>query len=649
MNPPNDFFMSIDFGTSNCVAGITDQAGKPALVELEGDSLALPTAIYVLRHRQNRRNIDESEVSRRLLVEQRNDRERQERERSQALEDFARFVNANRPRAEDFAPQHATNKDRNPAFAEALKDFEEILHTPPPKKSDFSGKEDFNRAFALWETQSIGPEPSKENDDNAGNRAIVHRTWTSSNKAKTAAFESRYRTAVGAQSPAFKLAMVRFKTKSDELKQKLRANIRSLTSDEEMTRQIRRAMSQERESAAESSYWNQTLFEALQNNAEVFFGRAALSENSLDATAGFFVKSPKSFLGSDLGRANREFFLVVLRTIITRIKELSDKKAGKSHTGVVIGRPVTFNTLNGKRGDKQALELLTEAAFLAGFTKVLFFQEPVAAALTFPESLSAKHQPLLVVDVGGGTTDCVVLKSDSAQANRIEILSVSGARVGGSDFDQDVAWQFLMPFVGKDSLLLNGRPVPTTLFWNAISTRDVNLQRAFVNSAHEIQSLRENAKDPNLIDRFLAMHRDQSQHELIRIAEYIKAGFSKHSSLSLKLDAIAYGLKSRFHQRDYQMRIQRQISLVTEVVKTAINGSPIQPRQLFLTGGMSASPDVTAAVESLSGLRSATSGANRLLEVGTGLAIVATALNTEFSDAITQYERLGLEPGVSGG
>ena len=647
----HEFFMSIDFGTSNCVAGITDLNGNPALVELEGDSRALPTALHVARYRSKRMPIDENEVRRRLVDERRKDRERQHSEKENAEQEYAWFSSANLPIADDYVPRDALDKAKNIAFALALKDFEETLYIPAPKEEDFPIEKpenpEFTRAKQEWSKRSIGPAPTAERYPDKGQLADEHRDWSRRYKERMAAFESHYRSVIGTQSPAFKLAMVRFEEKSRALRRQLDEQIRPLTSEEELTRKIRRALTQEKESEAEESYWSQTLFDAIEHDSEVFFGNAAISENSRDAVSGFFVKSPKSFLGSDLGKEHRDFFLLVLKTIISRIKQIADNKRGSPHTGVVIGRPITFNKLRGKTGDKQALELLTYAARQAGFEKVFFFPEPLAAALTFPEELLAHSQPLLVVDVGGGTTDCVVLNPKDSQSSRVEILSVTGSRVGGTDFDQDVAWQFLMPLVGKDSLFIDGRPIPNSPFWNAISTRDIQLQRKFLNSSHEIQSLKKNAKDANLISRFAAMHQNQSQHELIRIAEHIKTQFSQNENLRINLDVIEHGLHSSFQRRDYRTRIQRQISQLKDVVKEAVDESPIKPHLLFLTGGMSASPEVTCAVEEVSGLRATSSGANRLLEVGTGLAIVATALNKEFDGAIKQFEPLGLESKMS--
>jgi hypothetical chaperone protein len=96
---------------------------------------------------------------------------------------------------------------------------------------------------------------------------------------------------------------------------------------------------------------------------------------------------------------------------------------------------------------------MKHAASRAGFKDIRFELEPLAAAYKY-ESTITKNQTILVIDVGGGTTDCVMIRIDPNHVNNpnreTDVLGVSGDRVGGTDFDEKLAWHALMPEFGKD-------------------------------------------------------------------------------------------------------------------------------------------------------------------------------------------------------
>ncbi|MBR7404530.1 Hsp70 family protein, partial [Klebsiella pneumoniae] len=58
--------------------------------------------------------------------------------------------------------------------------------------------------------------------------------------------------------------------------------------------------------------------------------------------------------------------------------------------------------------NQQAQGVLERAAHRAGFREVVFQYEPVAAGLDFEATLTEEKR-VLVVDIGGGTTDCSLL------------------------------------------------------------------------------------------------------------------------------------------------------------------------------------------------------------------------------------------------
>ncbi|MEO8605233.1 MAG: Hsp70 family protein, partial [bacterium] len=126
---------------------------------------------------------------------------------------------------------------------------------------------------------------------------------------------------------------------------------------------------------------------------------------------GRFMQSLKSFLASRLFEGTYVFgWKFTLEQLISRIlatlREAAIEQLGEDGEAVLIGRPVHFVAGTGgeidPERDRAALTRLTHAAELAGFRRVAFAYEPVAAAYEYERSLD--HDELVLIgDFGGGT------------------------------------------------------------------------------------------------------------------------------------------------------------------------------------------------------------------------------------------------------
>jgi hypothetical chaperone protein len=82
---------------------------------------------------------------------------------------------------------------------------------------------------------------------------------------------------------------------------------------------------------------------------------------------------------------------------------------------------------------------------------VHFIYEPQAAALA-NHSLGDAGSLQLIVDIGGGTSDFCLFKS---QGDGIDILAQNGIRLGGTNFDKSISVDHVMPLFGKGSMIKN--------------------------------------------------------------------------------------------------------------------------------------------------------------------------------------------------
>jgi hypothetical chaperone protein len=224
------------------------------------------------------------------------------------------------------------------------------------------------------------------------------------------------------------------------------------TTDDETQALLRRAMRYNRE-------------EDIDVNANsVQFGLTSLGQYIEDPEEVYFVKSPKSFLGaSGLKPQQVALFEDLVCAMMLHIRNQAQSQLPEAITQAVIGRPINFQGLGGDDANIQAQGILERAAKRAGFQDVVFQYEPVAAGLDYEATLQDEKR-VLVVDIGGGTTDCSLLLMGPQWHQRADrensLLGHSGCRVGGNDLDIALAFKHLMPLLGMGGETEKGIALP---------------------------------------------------------------------------------------------------------------------------------------------------------------------------------------------
>lgn len=334
----------------------------------------------------------------------------------------------------------------------------------------------------------------------------------------------------------------------------------------------------------------------------VFVGYQAFEEYLQWPGEGYFVKSPKSFLGASGLRIEAiNLFEDLVTLMMQTIKARAEQQLGEQLTHTVIGRPVNFQGLNADQSNQQALDILSISAKRAGFKHVEFLYEPIAAGLSFERSL-VQEKIVLVVDIGGGTTDCAMVRMGPGLANKTnrqaDFLGHSGERIGGNDLDIQLAGRHLMPLFGMQSFLKSGLPVPTQAFWEAISTNDVAAQNSFnhADMGFHIQQLLRDCREPELIKRFIKMREEQLQHHIVRSAEEAKISLSEQANVNVDLTYIEEGLAQLVSETDFASAIVRPLGKVLSLMEEAIRQAGCRPELIFITGGSGQSPIIRRAI-----------------------------------------------------
>ncbi len=347
-----------------------------------------------------------------------------------------------------------------------------------------------------------------------------------------------------------------------------------------------------------------SLAQLLRQPSRALLGQPAHDRYSADPLGGVFIRSPKSMLGSRLNPLQTQLYQQVCSLMLTHIHRQADQHSQQQTEFAVIGRPIHFQGIDGSDGDARAEALLRTAAAQAGFREVQFAYEPVAAAVEYERTLNSE-QLVLVVDIGGGTSDISLIRlgpGHARQADRSnDLLSHAGRRLGGVDMDIKLAIYGLMPLLGRGSLALSGKPLPSALFSDAVNIIDIYAQEQFYQpaSARQIAQLLEIAAEPALVKRLQQLHQQHLSYYLVQQAEQAKIALADAASTQVQLDRLQSGLATGLDQAMLDHALYVEMNGLRGLINDCVASASVRPDQIFLTGGASAAPGVRRQLQQL--------------------------------------------------
>lgn len=336
---------------------------------------------------------------------------------------------------------------------------------------------------------------------------------------------------------------------------------------------------------------------------DLMFGQAALECYLSDPEFVYYVKSPKSFLGaSGLHDIQIRFFEDLVCAMMSNIKRQAEASIEQEITQTVIGRPVNFQGVNSEHANQQAEQILLHAAKRAGFHDVMFQFEPVAAGLDYEHQLT-EDKTVLVVDIGGGTTDCSLIRMGPGYRDRLDrhdsLLGHSGCRVGGNDLDIYLAFKTLMPVFGKDSMQQRGIFMPTPQFWNPIAINNVVAQTDFYMASNRkvLEQLKRDAQDPELLERLCMVYDYKLGYQIVLHAEQAKIALSQHPEFRSTLNLVETRIETSITQSQLEDAMTTPVNKMIALIHDTVAQASEKPDVIYMTGGSARSPMLRAIVE----------------------------------------------------
>ncbi|MBU3001966.1 Hsp70 family protein [Paraglaciecola arctica] len=330
---------------------------------------------------------------------------------------------------------------------------------------------------------------------------------------------------------------------------------------------------------------------------EFAFGEEGFKRYLKMPEKGRLIYSPKNFLGANLVSGQQEAFVGLIAKQLAFFRESAELQIGETVDSAVIGRPVRFHGTRGKEGNSQAIEIMTQAAKAAGFTKVEFLEEPIAAAYKIERTLD-RHTNVLVVDIGGGTTDiCCIKLSPEKLANldrQLDVMSVTGTRLGGMECDKNLITKSIAVTMGHGMLMRNGLPVPPAYYSDMCAVDDIPKLNRFFSEDYwlDIANTKSLVKEPKLLERLQVVQEEKLSARLVNSSRLAKELLSSKDEIILPLHYIEADYDVKLNVDELKRSMQSWLTRVKSLVTECLKNSAEAPEMLFITGGMSLSPIV---------------------------------------------------------
>lgn len=375
-------------------------------------------------------------------------------------------------------------------------------------------------------------------------------------------------------------------------------------------------------------------------DGDILFGRDGV-QAYIEGEDGRLLRGLKSVLGTALMsertvvNGSALYFKDILATFLRRIKLQAEAFAGCEVTDVVMGRPVHFHDDN-PEADDESQEILRQIAEKIGFKNVHFQYEPIAAAFAHEQRIKGEKLSL-IVDLGGGTSDFTVIRLSPDRpmdaVRQDDILSTSGIRVGGTNFDQRLSMKAFMPHLGLNSeftsIFDEGKilDVPSRLYSDLSDWPRVNFAQTS-KAIREAKDIRRTALEPEKLDRLVQVQEKRLGHAFLQEVEKTKIALSDTDVAQTSFDEMGLGFEVSVEKTLFENAVADQIARIRNSMEFCLSEAGVKREDIdlvVLTGGSSELPVINQMVSDV--FPSAEiSKDDKFCSVGLGLAYHAAHL-----------------------
>jgi hypothetical chaperone protein len=303
---------------------------------------------------------------------------------------------------------------------------------------------------------------------------------------------------------------------------------------------------------------------------------------------------------------------VLIGMFLREMKRKADLIVNEDVKSVVIGRPVEYVGSN----NKLALSRMQKAAEFAGFTKVDFELEPIAAAYDYSESRHS-DEIAVIFDFGGGTLDISAIKLPEKK-----ILFNFGLKIGGDKFDAEIFADKLSPYFGSEVTYgMSKIQIPRHIYNSLESWYGISLlkTRDFMNQFEDYRFM---CSDLKALYSLKSLVFDNLGFKLYEEIEKVKKILSTNNDSSIHFSENNINIHTNLNRGEFEQIIKNDLNEIDFTIDTSLDAMGLNPSDvdtIVTTGGSSLIP----AIQKILRMKFANSrfiSSNTFTSVAAGLA-----------------------------
>jgi hypothetical chaperone protein len=355
--------------------------------------------------------------------------------------------------------------------------------------------------------------------------------------------------------------------------------------------------------AADPRVLRSLLYFSLEERAFVV-GQRAIDEYLAEDMRGTLIQSIKTFLPDDSFEETlvhdrpwtlEELVSVVFRLVAAAIRH----RTSDDEVLLVVGRPAVF--VERPEREELARTRLRRAAALAGFTRVAFEYEPIAAGLAYEASL-ARPEVALIADLGGGTSDFTVMRLGTGRGGdrRADILGTGGVQIGGDTFDARIMAARLVRHFGAGSTYRSPEgktlPFPSRLLARLGHWHEVPFLRG-PRTRDLLGRLAAASSDPEAVVRLGRFIEGNYAFFLFEAIERAKSRLSVADEATVEFHLDGIDIDERLTRAEFDALIADDLARVARCMHGVLDAAGIGTEKVdavFVTGGSAQIPAVRA-------------------------------------------------------
>jgi hypothetical chaperone protein len=331
-------------------------------------------------------------------------------------------------------------------------------------------------------------------------------------------------------------------------------------------------------------------------------GEAAVRAYIEGGMQGRFIQSIKSVLPDEMFHGTyigiRRYIIEDLVSfMLAELKARADLKVGEEVSNVVIGRPARFS--DNIDEDRLAEGRLIDSAKKAGFKEIHVQFEPIAAAISYETQLSAPEL-VLVIDLGGGTTDITIMRLDPRK-NRLkdrkeDILATEGIHLGGDNFSSLIAESKLMKHFGEDTRYRSGGgwlTIPRILFQAIVDWKRIAFLKADRSLMECLERVYAFAEDKEAVGKLRSLIKDNLGYQLFLAVEKAKCELSSSRVTNINFMVPPIFILEPITRFEFEKIMEESIKRIERCIKLALSQAGVSAEKIgavFATGGSSHIP-----------------------------------------------------------